>query len=138
MFCPARTIGRIVLQTQSRRWRACAQLLLLALLATSGCATHRSLAKHTIATNMTVADMYHQQVMDNLALFVHNPAAMPSFSVVTAGTVNVSDQAGASVRSDANATWREGPEQNSRYRFAEGSVRQANHPSAGSTRTATN
>jgi hypothetical protein len=71
----------------------------MALLATSasGCATHRALQYHTVAANLTVSDMYHQQVLDNLARFLTNPASMPSFSVVTGGTVNISDQKGANV-----------------------------------------
>jgi hypothetical protein len=63
----------------------------------SGCATHSSLRRHTIATNLTVADLYYGQVLDNLARFNHNPAAMPSFSVVSAGTVNVEDVHGANL-----------------------------------------
>src|SRR4051812_24913527 len=57
----------------------------------SGCATHAALQKHTIAANLTVADIYYQQVLNNLARFEVNPASMPAFSVVTAGTVNISD-----------------------------------------------
>ena len=62
----------------------------------SGCATHRVLRQHTVAANITVADIYYQQVLNNVACFASNPAAMPSISVVTAGTVNVEDQQGAS------------------------------------------
>ena len=46
----------------------------------------------------TVADIYYQQVLNNLARFDANPAAMPSFSVVSAGTVNIEDSHGASSR----------------------------------------
>lgn len=62
-----------------------------------GCATQRALHQHTVAANITVADIYYQQVLNNVALFVDNPASMPAFSVVTAGTVNVQDQAGATL-----------------------------------------
>lgn len=62
-----------------------------------GCATHRALHQHTVAANITVTDIYYQQVLNNVALFVNNPASMPSFSVVTAGTVNIQDQAGGSL-----------------------------------------
>jgi hypothetical protein len=58
-----------------------------------GCTTHRALQKHTIAANLTVADIYHQQVLNNIARFEVNPAAMPAFSVVTSGTVNITDEA---------------------------------------------
>jgi hypothetical protein len=67
------------------------------LLASGGCATQRALSAHTISANITVADMYYEQVLNNVARFSANSAAMPSFSVVTAGTVNVQDSQGASV-----------------------------------------
>jgi len=50
-----------------------------------------------VAANVTVSDIYHQQVLDNVARFLVNPASMPSFSVVSGGTVNITDQQGASV-----------------------------------------
>lgn len=60
-------------------------------LVNSGCATHRVLSKHTVAANLTTADIYYQQVLNNVARFVVNPASMPSFSVIAAGTVNIED-----------------------------------------------
>ena len=69
------------------RW---ALALALGVLMLPGCATHSSLRRHTVAANLTVADLYYGQVLDNLARFNHNPAAMPSFSVVSAGTVHKS------------------------------------------------
>lgn len=62
-----------------------------------GCATQRALHHHTVAANITVTDIYYQQVLSNVALFIDNPASMPSFAVVTAGTVNVQDQAGGTI-----------------------------------------
>lgn len=62
-----------------------------------GCATHRALRKHTVDANFTLADIYYQQVLNNVARFVVNPAAMPSFAVVSAGTVNIEDQRGGGV-----------------------------------------
>lgn len=62
----------------------------------SGCSTHRVLRQNTVAANITVSDIYYQQVLNNVACFASNPASMPSFSMVTAGTVNVEDQQGAS------------------------------------------
>src|SRR3954451_23985606 len=73
-------------------------LLLTALALTApGCAMQRVLSNHTVAANLTVADIYHQQVLDNLALFIDNPGSMPSFSVVNAGTVNIEDKAEANL-----------------------------------------
>lgn len=41
--------------------------------------------------------MYYQQVLNNVARFTVNPATMPSFSVIQAGTVNVQDLCGGGV-----------------------------------------
>jgi hypothetical protein len=62
-----------------------------------GCATHRALSKHTIAANLTTADIYYQQVLSNVARFEANPASMPSFAVISSGTVNVQDNQQASI-----------------------------------------
>lgn len=69
-----------------------------------GCATHRALHQQTVAANLTVTEIYYQQVLNNIALFENNPASMPSFSVVTAGTVNVEDQAGGSLAPNYSPT----------------------------------
>ncbi len=85
-----------------QRWRpiklaiGCALCGLLCL-TLSGCATHRALTQHTLAANATLADIYYEQVLGNVARFTVNPATMPSFSVVSAGTVNVQDQQGANI-----------------------------------------
>lgn len=78
--------------------------LALALPLLTGCATHGALRKHTVSANLTVADIYYGQVLDNLARFTHNPASMPSFSVVSAGTVNVEDVHGASLSPNYSPT----------------------------------
>jgi len=67
----------------------------------AGCRTHLSLRDNTLSTTTTLADLNYQQVLDNLARFHNNPAAMPSLAVVNAGTVNVADQASV----NANATY---------------------------------
>lgn len=69
---------------------AASAILLLSCL--SGC-TQTALQKHTVRTTNTLADLQYQQVLDNLARFHEEPDAMPSFAVVTAGTVSVNDQA---------------------------------------------
>lgn len=81
--------------TAVRRSRALA--MLLTLLASTGCATHLKLQRDTVATNLSVADMYYQQVLTNVARFSVNPATLPSFSVIEAGTVNVQDLCGGGV-----------------------------------------
>jgi len=50
-----------------------------------------------VAANLTVSDIYFQQVLNNVARFEVNSAAMPSFSVVSAGTVNIQDSSGATL-----------------------------------------
>ena len=88
------------LSLPGRRSRQSSILVMIgALLAANslGCATQRALHQHTVAANVTVSDIYYQQVLNNIALFVDNPASMPSISVVTAGTVNVQDQVGGNV-----------------------------------------
>jgi hypothetical protein len=67
-------------------------LLLLAAPLLSGCATHRSLREHTRNVSATLTELNYQQVLDNVALFVANPPAMPSLAVINAGTVTVADQ----------------------------------------------
>ena len=77
------------------RWLRTATLCALCAFAAStagGCATQKVLLKNTVAANITTADIYYQQVLDNVARFASNPASMPSFSVVSAGTVNVEDE----------------------------------------------
>jgi hypothetical protein len=77
-------------------------LILICLVASiSGCRTHLSLRDNTLRTAGTLTDLNYQQVLDNLARFHDNPAAMPSFAVVNAGTVNVADQQSF----NANATY---------------------------------
>lgn len=61
----------------------------------SGCATHRVLRKNTVAVNATLSDIYYEQVLNNVARFEANPDSMPSFAMVSAGTVNIEDQHGA-------------------------------------------
>jgi hypothetical protein len=63
----------------------------------SGCATHRLLKKNTVAVNATLSDIYYEQVLNNVARFEANPASMPSFAMVTAGTVNIQDQNSAGI-----------------------------------------
>lgn len=66
-------------------------LAIVLLSLTSGC-THLSLRDNTAQTATTLTDINYRMVLDNVALFSANPAAIPSFAVVNAGTVTVSDQ----------------------------------------------
>ncbi len=75
--------------------------LLAILPAFAGCQTHLFLRNNTACTTDTLTDLNYQQVMDNLARFVHNPSSMPSIAIINAGTVTVGDQKSFS----ANATY---------------------------------
>ena len=67
-------------------------LFLVMLPAFAGCQTHLSLRTNTVCSTDTLTDLNYQQVMDNLARFVHNPSSMPSIAIISAGTVTVGDQ----------------------------------------------
>ena len=67
-------------------------LVALALPVLAGCQTHVNLRDNSVRTSATLADLNYQQVLDNIAQFTANPAAMPSLAVFNAGTVTVADQ----------------------------------------------
>jgi hypothetical protein len=58
----------------------------------AGCATHCSLRDNTLHTSATLTDLNYQQVLNNVALIVARPSALPSLAVINAGTVTVADQ----------------------------------------------
>ncbi len=66
--------------------------LVLALPLFAGCQTHLVLRDDTACTSATLTDLNYQQVLNNVAMFVHQPSVMPSFAVVNSGTVTVADQ----------------------------------------------
>lgn len=55
-----------------------------------GCA-HQQLRWNTVHQAQTLTTMYEQQVLNNLAMFVENPDAIPHFAVPTAGGSDVTD-----------------------------------------------
>jgi len=68
---------------------------LLATLAT-GC-TSAQLRRDTVNQMETVHELQQQQVLDNLAMFVHNRGSLPYFSVVAQGTCSLADTGSLSV-----------------------------------------
>jgi hypothetical protein len=40
----------------------------------------------------TLTDINYQQVLNNVAMFVHNPAALPSLAAISSGTTSITDQ----------------------------------------------
>jgi hypothetical protein len=71
-----------------RAWTVALALLLLL----EGCATHAYLRDNTTRTTVTLTDLNYQQILNNVAMFVVNPAVIPSVAVVNSGTVTVTDQ----------------------------------------------
>jgi hypothetical protein len=67
-------------------------VLLTLVPALGGCATHANLRDNTVRTAATLTDLNYQQVLNNVAMFMANPSAMPAVAVVTSGTVTVTDQ----------------------------------------------
>ena len=65
---------------------------LITVLILSGCTTHRALRRNTVKQAETVTDIHQQQVLDNLAKFLHDPYAVPSFALATQGTSDVTDR----------------------------------------------
>jgi len=70
-------------------------LTLCCLAAARGCTTHRALRRSTVRQAETVMDIQQQQVLDNLAKFVHDPYAIPSFALATSGVSGVTDSGNA-------------------------------------------
>jgi hypothetical protein len=66
-----------------------------------GCATPAALRHNTVEQGDTVADLHQQQVLDNLAKFVADPYAIPSFALAASGTATINDQCNGS----AAPTW---------------------------------
>lgn len=71
------------------------EALFLVLALTSGCTATR-LGQKTGNQTTTLADMYQRQVLDNLALFADDPAALPFFAYASQGTTTLSNQSGLS------------------------------------------
>jgi len=62
-----------------------------------GCATPSALRRQTVHQGDTVADIHQQQVLDNLARFVADPYAIPSYAVASSGATEVADQGSAAL-----------------------------------------
>jgi hypothetical protein len=62
----------------------------------AGCQTHLVLRDDALKMSNTLTDLQYQQVLNNVALFVHNPSALPGLAAFTAGTASVADQKGYS------------------------------------------
>jgi hypothetical protein len=65
-------------------------LICTTILCCCGC-THGQLRYNTIQQANTLTEIYERQVLNNLAMFVENPYALPHFAVANLGTSNVTD-----------------------------------------------
>ena len=68
-------------------------LLAFFILANGAGCTSLQLRRHTILQAATIHDIYQQQVLDNLAMFVHNRGACPYFALIGQGTSSLTDTA---------------------------------------------
>ena len=66
-------------------------VLALLLCGNTGC-TMMSLERHTVAQTGSTIDLRYREVMDNLAMVAHDPATLPSYASIYAGTIFVQDQ----------------------------------------------
>ena len=57
----------------------------------TGCATPMALRRQTTCQAETATDVHEQQVLDNLAMYLCDPYSVPSFSLATAGTNEMTD-----------------------------------------------
>jgi hypothetical protein len=63
--------------------------------ALSGC-QHIQLENHTLRQASTLSDLQYRQVLSNIAMFSENCNSLPYYSLVGAGTTNISDNVSAS------------------------------------------
>jgi hypothetical protein len=76
---------------QRRRLASMRILLAVGLVLSTGC-TSAQLRLSTVAQSTTLQDIYTQEVMNNIAMFVVNPDALPFFAYPNQGTTAIQDQ----------------------------------------------
>ena len=67
-------------------------MLLTSMLACAGCMT-QALERHTLAQEASPTEIRYREVLDNLAMVAHDPAALPAYSSIFAGTAQITDTA---------------------------------------------
>jgi hypothetical protein len=65
--------------------------LLLAFLPVGAGCTTLAVKRHTLSQEATPTEIRYQEVLDNLAMVAHDPAALPAYSSIFAGTAQVTD-----------------------------------------------
>lgn len=68
-----------------------------------GCA-HQQLRWNAVQQSRTLTDIYEQQVLDNLAMFVQDQGSLPFFAFPNGGGTDVTDEGGAGTDLKWNAT----------------------------------
>ena len=79
--------------------RTAALAVAVALVGSTGCTAVR-LGQRTMRQASTLPDLQYQQVLDNLARFVDDPAALPWHVNFREGTTQITDSAGAGAAVD--------------------------------------
>jgi hypothetical protein len=79
-------------------------VLLLATPLLGGCQTHLVLKDNSVKMANSLTDLNYQQTLNNVALFVHDPASLPSIAAITIGTAAVADQLGYSGNANYSPT----------------------------------
>lgn len=69
----------------------------------AGCA-HRQLRWNTVRQSATLTEIYEQQVLDNLAMFVRDPGSLPFFAFPVGGGSDVTDEGSIGTDIRWNAT----------------------------------
>ncbi len=67
-------------------------LLMVLFFASSGC-QHTHLKYNAVRQAGTLSEIFEQQVLDNLAMFVHDPHSLPYFAYPGDGTTALTDSA---------------------------------------------
>jgi hypothetical protein len=75
-------------------------VFLLALVASTGC-TSVALERATLAHAQSSTDLRYKEAIENLAMIASNPALLPAYSTIHAGTTDVSD----TIRGSSTSTW---------------------------------
>jgi hypothetical protein len=92
-------------------------VIIIAQFGLMGC-TSAQLRRSTVCQSTTLSDINTEQVMNNLAMFIHNPAAVPYFAYPNQGTTAIQDSANVAGLGYSQGTFASSP-------FGLGASRQA-------------
>lgn len=78
-------------------------LAFVTILGLCGC-QHGALQRRVVQQASRLPDMYYQEVLNNIAMFCHNPAALPHFAYASTGTTQVQRTAGSTAGLNSSRT----------------------------------